>query len=234
MKGATSLSVGSVIVGLVHATARSRHSDGPSALEPHTPLDRLEDGTWLYAPLGEVLVVAGGERVVCHACGDSMTAVSRQHVARHGLDLDAYRERFGLNRKQTMVAPVLAQVRREEGRRRWESNEGVRDGLAVGQAMARSGELHDIGAAAQPAGSRRRQGRRPASRDAAAPALGAVRAAQAAEARHRWEEQAHAHGFAGLEVYLAVRRASGPTAWQIRRELGCGSPMADRLLKEGR
>jgi hypothetical protein len=227
----------SVAVGrlhLVQATVRSRHLDGPSAVEPHLPLDRLEDGAWLYAPLGQVLIVDGGQRIVCHTCGDALTAITRHHVQRHELDLSGYRERFGLNRKQSLIAPVLAETRRREGLRRWETNVAVRDGLAVGQAMATSGQLHDLGVAAQPAGSRRRQGRRSASRETAAPALSAAREAQAAEARKRWAEKARQLGFADLVAYLADGRARGATAWRVRRELGCGSSMAQRLLKDGR
>ena len=66
--------------------------------------------------------------------------------------MSGYRERFGLNRKASLVSPVLAALRRDEGRRRWSANEGVRAGLAVGQEMARSGALYKLGAAAQPVG----------------------------------------------------------------------------------
>jgi hypothetical protein len=56
---------------------------------------RLEDGRWLYAPLGALVVVAGGERIVCHACGEPLAAITRHHVERHELDLAGYREQFG-------------------------------------------------------------------------------------------------------------------------------------------
>ncbi len=203
-------------------------------MEPHVPVDRLDDGTWVYAPMGEVLVVAGGDRIVCHACGDALEAITRHHVRRHDLDLAGYRLRFGLNRKASLIAPSLAETRRAEGRRRWQSNDRVRDGLAVGQAMAKSGELHAVGVAAQPAGSRRQQGRRAASRSDAAPALAAHRAGQAEDARNRWEQRAGALGFDSLEDYVAERRASAATPWRVRSELRCGSEMAARLLNEGR
>lgn len=194
----------------------------------------MDDGTSLYAPIDQVLAVASGERVVCHACGDALTAITRHHVRRHALDLPGYRARFGLNRKTALIAPGLAQTRRKEGRRRWETNAGVRDCLAVGQQMAKSGELPAIGVAAQPAGSRRRQGRRSGARQAASPALSAARTAQAAEAGQRWDARARQLGFADLEVYLDDRRNAGATVWQMRREFGCGSLMASRLLQDGR
>lgn len=140
-------------------------SSAGAALEPHLPVDRLRDGSWVFAPYAAMRSVESGERVVCHVCGDALAAVSAQHVRRHGLTLDGYRERFGLNRKQSLLTPALAETRRSEGHRRWAENAGVRDDLAQGQEMARTGVLHDLGARAQPAGSRRAQGRASASRE---------------------------------------------------------------------
>jgi hypothetical protein len=86
------------IVQPVHTSGRSRSHAGAGGLEPHVPVGRLEDGTWLFAPYGDVLVVAGGEAIVCHACGDALEALTRHHVSRHDLELHGYRERYGLNR----------------------------------------------------------------------------------------------------------------------------------------
>ena len=102
--------------------------------------------------IGSMLAVDAGSRVVCHLCGEALAAVLAQHARRHGLTLADYRERFGLNGKQSLVAPMLAEKRRHEGRRRWAENPGVRDGLALGQQMAKSGVLHDIGVADTPRG----------------------------------------------------------------------------------
>jgi hypothetical protein len=198
--------------------------------EPHVPVDRLDDGTWVFAPYGSMLAVEDGARVVCHVCGEALAAISAQHARRHELTLAGYRERFGLNRKQSLLAPALAETRRIEGRKRWTDNDAVRAGLAVGQDMARSGALHELGAAAQPVGSRRRQGRVAASRTGASPALQAHRAAQSEVARARWEDRARALGFTTLDAYLADRRATGGTAHRVRTELGCGGTTAVRLL----
>lgn len=200
-------------------------------VEPHVPCDRLDDGTWVYAPYGRMMVSADGARVVCHACGEPLTAISRGHVARHDLDVAGYRERFGLNRKQSLIAPALAQTRRVEGRRRYEANDQVRDGLAVGQDVAQAGALHSLGAAAQPAGSRRRQGREPASRDGASPSLRAHRTKLSQAARVRWEAVVQRLGFDDLVAYLAARRPDGSTAHRVRREMGCGGSVAKRLLE---
>lgn len=212
----------------------SHLSGAGSQREPHVPTGRLPDGTWVYAPVGQMLVAASGRKVICHACGDPLAAVSAGHLRRHGLDPAAYRARFGLNRKTSLVAPLLTQARREEGRRRWKSNAGVRDGLAVGQEMARSGRLYELGAAAQPAGVRRPQGRRAASREGASAALRADREQRAAAARARWSERAQGLGFGDLDAYLQTRREEGATAHRVRTELGCGGSVAVRLLARGR
>ncbi|MCK9826069.1 MucR family transcriptional regulator [Nocardioides cavernae] len=194
------------------------------------PVDRLDDGTWVFAPYGSMLPIEDGARVVCHVCGAALAAISAQHARRHDLTLAGYRERFGLNRKQSLLAPALAETRRVEGKRRWAENDALRTGLAVGQGMARSGVLHELGTTAQPAGSRRRQGRAAASRSGASPALQAHRAAQSETARARWEERARELGFPTLDAYLTERRAHGGTAHRVRTELGCGGTTAVRLL----
>ncbi|WP_415836606.1 MucR family transcriptional regulator [Nocardioides marinus] len=172
-----------------------------------------------------------GRAVVCHACGEPLAGVSAAHARRHGLSLVAYRERFGLNRKTSLIAPALAEMRRVEGQRRWVENAAVREGLAVGQALARSGALYELGAKAQPAGTRREQGRLAASREGASPALRADRERRSSAARERWTSAATGLGFASLEAYLAQRRAEGASAHRLRGELGCGGSSAERLLR---
>jgi hypothetical protein len=213
---------------------RSRRAASSQVPEPHVPSGRLSDGSWLFAPVGSMLVVAGGERVVCHACGAALAAVSAGHLRGHGLGVVGYRVRFGLNRKASLLAPALAAVRRAEGRRRWEGNEALRAGLAVGQAMARSGVLYELGAGAQPVGSRRVQGRVAASAAGASAALRAHREGRSVAARARWEVRVRDLGFGGLEEYVAARVASGASAHRVRTELGCGGSVAAALLVGGR
>lgn len=55
----------------------------------------LDDGTRLDGSYGSMLPVGAGRRVVCHACGDALSAISAQHARRHGLTLAGYRERCG-------------------------------------------------------------------------------------------------------------------------------------------
>lgn len=218
----------------VQSAGQAAQTSSGRVLEPHVPVGRLVDGMWVFAPIGSMAVVDSGEHVVCHACGEALAAVSAQHARQHGLTLEHYRERFGLNRKQSLVAPVFAEKRRAEGRRRWAENSGVCDGLGLGQEMARSGVLYELGAAAQPGGARRSQSRVAASREGASPALQAHRDAQGAAARARWTERVRALGFEDLELYLAQRRAVGATAHRVRTELGCRGTVAERLLAASR
>lgn len=224
------VSVTTGIVQPVHTSGRSRRPAGAGGLKPPGAVDRLEDGTWMFAPSGDVTVVAGGEALVCHAGGDALEAITRHHVARHDLDLPGYREWYGLNRKTSLSShrrsPSYCARRACVGGRRTPRSAKV---SRLGRRLAKSGELHDIGSAAQSAGTRRTQRRRPASRDEASAALRAHRAGQTTAARERWGERARAFGFVDLDAYLADRCAAGtaPTgsgprsAWAAAAPNGC-------------
>ncbi|GAB3365948.1 MucR family transcriptional regulator [Modestobacter lapidis] len=106
---------------------------GLSAMSPHVPVARLPDGTPVFAPLGQLVVADAGRRVVCHACGDLLTHISPAHLHRHRLDGQAYRRSYRLALRRSLVAPGLADVRAQEGRRRYTGNEALRAGLEHGQ-----------------------------------------------------------------------------------------------------
>src|SRR5688572_16134489 len=97
--------------------------------------------------------------------------------------------------------------------------------------MARTGVLYELGAAAQPAGSWRAQGRSAASREGPSATLRAHREAQSAAARARWGERVRDLGFADLAAYLVARRDEGASAHRVRVELGCGGSVAVRLIE---
>lgn len=87
-----------------------------AAHEPHPPVDRLDDdGTWVLAPCGSMRFVEGGERVVCHVRGEAPAVLWAQNARRHGRTLVASRERFGLNRRQSLLTPALSEVREVAG-----------------------------------------------------------------------------------------------------------------------
>src|SRR5450759_2903687 len=111
------------------------------------------------APLGELVVVEDGDRVVCHVCGRAFAFLSG-HLGRHHLTAGEYRECFGLGRSTPLCAPAVLARRRELGLDRYAGNSQLRAGLAIGQTMARSGELLELSHTGQPAGSARLQSRR--------------------------------------------------------------------------
>jgi hypothetical protein len=180
-----------------------------------------------FAPVGELLAVDGGERVVCHVCGRALAMLGATHLRKHGWTADAYREAFGLRRGASLCAPAVTERRRQLGLERYESNRRLRDGLAVGQAMARSGRLLELSHLAQPAGSARVETRRRAG-ERTAP----VRQRTAGAAASRLEARLDVLGFAGdLGAYLRdgyVRRHLPVLA--LARELGVGNSRMQALL----
>ena len=66
---------------------------------------------------GEMRVLASGNLVECHVCGEPV--VSAGHHARwhHGLSPDGYRERFGLNRQTPLCAPSYSAKCRRRNQR---------------------------------------------------------------------------------------------------------------------
>lgn len=123
------------------------------------PVDRLPDGSWTYAPIGALVQVDSGARIVCHACGRPLTRLSAAHLRTHGLTQVVYRERYGLNRGTPLLAANLVATWRKEGFRRHRHLQAVRDGLAQGQAMAADGSLLTASHAAQGPGTLRQEGR---------------------------------------------------------------------------
>lgn len=102
--------------------------------EPHVPVGRLVDGTPVFAAPGRMTVVDGRRRVVCHACGARLSHIASAHLARHGLTLAGYRQRYGLPPRAALTAPGTAAVKAAEGRTRYGINTGVHTGLAAGRA----------------------------------------------------------------------------------------------------
>ncbi|MGE3813033.1 MAG: MucR family transcriptional regulator [Candidatus Nanopelagicales bacterium] len=90
----------------------------------------------MFAPLGRLLTTDDGERVVCHACGAQLRWISADHLRRHGLTAASYRARYRLSARGLM-SPVMAQARLVEGRRRYESNAAIADGLQRGRRRLR-------------------------------------------------------------------------------------------------
>ena len=127
-----------------------------------------------FAPIGELTLIEDGARVVCHLCGAGF-AFLPGHLPAHGWTAAGYREAFGLNRSTPLSSPAVRERRRELGLARYAADPRLREGLAQGQALARSGELLALSHAVQQPGNARAQRR---SQAAAATALTRRRTAE--------------------------------------------------------
>ncbi len=76
-----------------------------------------ELGAWdgpVYGELG--VLVADGDRLVCHACGELFRGLGYHAVRPHQLTADAYRAVFGLRASTSLIGPALKARRREIAR----------------------------------------------------------------------------------------------------------------------
>ena len=117
--------------------ARSRRSTPTSVVVAFAP-----NATALFAPRGQLVVEADGERVVCHLCGRAFRDLAASHVYRaHGLDPDAYRVLAGLSPRHALQSPARSERQAARMRARIADDPRIGAGMARGAALARSGEL---------------------------------------------------------------------------------------------
>jgi hypothetical protein len=181
-------------------------------------VDRLLDGTPLYAARGELPVDVDEQRVQCHLCGGWYRALGSSHLSRvHGVTADEYRELVGLRPRHQLWAPDLIDAQSERLRARLAAEPRLRAAMAKGHALARRGELQ------REATSRLAQ--RPTSLERERQlAVGGARLGngRAAAFRQRRELRALALGFADLAAYY--RRRYGEERRRLEElaaELGC-------------
>ncbi|MFJ8046067.1 MucR family transcriptional regulator [Kitasatospora sp. NPDC096147] len=167
----------------------------------------------------------GADLVICHVCGRGFRALG-SHVRAHGMTAAEYRDEFGLLRTRALSSRDTSRSRSTAQRAAFESTPRVREGLMVGQAMARDGELT-------------RQARRAAAErgDCAelvreqAERLADGRRTQAARAALRLEARVCALGYAhvGAAVW-ALYAGAGLSLEATARTLGVGHEQMRRLL----
>lgn len=63
--------------------------------------------TGALPPPGQLVADDDGERVQCHACGRFVAKLGMHARHAHGLDPDAYRDTYDLNRTASLAAPAL-------------------------------------------------------------------------------------------------------------------------------
>ncbi|MBA2552459.1 MAG: MucR family transcriptional regulator, partial [Geodermatophilaceae bacterium] len=106
----------------------------------HAHLWALPDGTGLHAPYGRLVRDPDSDRVCCHLCGRWFRSLG-SHVRRHGLSAADYRQVMGLCRSRPLTAgDVSAAISRRQAEA-YRAHPDLRERLAAGQQLARSGQL---------------------------------------------------------------------------------------------
>lgn len=187
----------------------------PDRLAPaptHAHLWALPDGTGLHAPYGQLAVEAGTGRVCCHLCGRWYISLGG-HVRMHGHTAQSYRHALGLPRSRALVAEELSRSIATRQSVAYRRSPQLRARLAVGQQLARTGELATLARTANPSPelTRRRLD-----------ALAVGRATRAAQRERVLAARLRELGFADLAGYLRHAYSSGASLRSIARATGLG------------
>lgn len=178
----------------------------------------LPDGTPCFAPPGELPLDVDGTRVQCHLCGVFYRALGAHLRGRHGWPAERYRETFGLSRGRPLQAPDVSARQEAALRRRMHEDPRIKEGMAAGRALARSGALPRL---ARPT---HEKSVRPLERRRVDVATGSrLGSERACRLRQQREERARGLGHSGLEAYFRARyRREGATVRAVAVELGVG------------
>lgn len=190
-------------------------------------VDRVPDGTPLYAPRGVLPCELDASAVQCHLCERWYRNLASSHVRHaHGLTAAEYRLLAGLRTRHPLQTPVLSAARSDLLRDRIITDGRLQAGMAVGATLARAGEPQRLAEQAlrqRPVALERQQQLADSGSRA-----GIVRAAAF---RARREAQARSLGFTGLEGFYRRRyrdqraRLGGPCRrGPMRRERGARRP----------
>lgn len=65
--------------------------------------------------------------ITCLECGKSFKLITKKHLAKHGLDADSYRQKWGLKSDTPLVCKSLQRVRRKKMKtmKLWEKRRGA-------------------------------------------------------------------------------------------------------------
>ncbi|MFI8085323.1 MucR family transcriptional regulator [Kitasatospora sp. NPDC086009] len=89
---------------------------------------------------GRLVRDENADLVLCHVCGRAFRSLG-SHVRAHDMTAAEYREEFGLLRTRALSARALSLARSAAQRAAFDASARMRSHFAVGQAMARDGEL---------------------------------------------------------------------------------------------
>ena len=189
----------------------------------HSHLWHLPDGTGLHAPLGVIQVEEATGRLCCHLCGNWFRSLG-SHVGVHGHTADSYRAELGLCRGEPLIRRELSAAISARQKAAYGSSDVVRERLAAGQELARSGALSTVAVQARsdnplPAEALARQAR----------ALAAGRRTVAGQREAALRSVLEDSGCPDLPSYLRLRYGRGASLADLAAETGLGR---DRLRRE--
>jgi ROS/MUCR transcriptional regulator protein len=183
--------------------------------QSHAHLWSLPDGTGLHAPYGQLVFEPGTGRVCCHLCGRWFISLGG-HLHRHGHNAESYRDLMGLCRSRPLVAETLSRSIATRQRKAYRRSPALRAQLAVGQELAKTGQLATLASTANadnpsPELARLRRA-----------ALEAGRVTRAAERDRVLAQRLHALGFDDLAGYLRHGCSSGLSLRAMSKATGLG------------
>jgi predicted transcriptional regulator len=80
-----------------HESLASFDRDAQTAIEPRSGCSSAHaEAIYTFTTLEEVRNYRSGETIECLVCGRRFRRIEHSHLVKHGLDVDTYRERFGI------------------------------------------------------------------------------------------------------------------------------------------
>lgn len=182
----------------------------------HAHLWSLPDGTGLHAPRGQLVREEGTGRACCHLCGRWFRSLG-SHLRAHGWTAEAYREAMGVCATHPLTAPDVSSAIAARQSRAYRRDPEVRARLAIGQDLARTGELGRSAADGE-AYARDRSPRTEARNDALHRGRQTAARRRAGELRVRLT----ALGYRDLSTYLRDAHGAGTTLEELAAATGLG------------
>lgn len=190
----------------------------------HEHIWQLPDGRGLHAPFGTLVRHPETGEPCCHFCGRWFTALG-SHVRVHGCSAEEYRELLGLRRRSALAAPALSTAISARQRARYLASGEVRQRLAVGQDMARSGELNARGRASS-------QAPRPETVAVQRRTLATGHLAAVERRTAELHRRVSALGASSVEEYMTSAYLSGTSLAALARTTGLGRARVSQVLKD--
>jgi hypothetical protein len=180
------------------------------------PQHRLPDGTPVFHAVGELPLDRDENKVLCGLCGRWFRALGA-HLRAHDWSADDYRSAFGLNAQRPLQARAVSDAQAAALKRRIQTDRRLQAAMRRGVALARSGELNQLGRQADAGRGRALERRQRTARQGAH--MGRQRAA-----RYRAERDRRARALGYTDAAQLIRQRyliEGATVAELAAALGC-------------